>query len=92
MSKKVAVAIVCLFVICTSVFAADITWDGGGGAGDNNWSTAANWSGDSVPGSSDNVTFDGTSTKACTVDSAATMYSLTISSGYTGCNAHRNNV
>ncbi|PWH18947.1 MAG: hypothetical protein DDG59_04770, partial [Anaerolineae bacterium] len=32
-------------------------WDGGGG--DNNWSTAANWSGDAVPGATDDVYFDG---------------------------------
>ena len=31
---------------------------GTGGAGDNNWDTAANWNTDSVPGSADDVTID----------------------------------
>ena len=33
-----------------------VTWTGG--AGDNNWDTAANWSTDSVPGSGDDVTIN----------------------------------
>ncbi len=33
-----------------------VTWTGGGG--DNNWDTAANWSTDSVPGSTDDVTIN----------------------------------
>ncbi len=33
-----------------------VAWTGG--AGDNNWDTAANWSTDSVPGSADDVTIN----------------------------------
>ncbi len=60
------------------------TWDGGGG--DNNWSTAANWSGDTVPATTDAVLFDGTSTKDCTIDNVGTWSggALTTKSGYTG--------
>ena len=38
------------------VSAAAIEWDGGGG--DGSWHTAANWSGDRVPGSADDVTIN----------------------------------
>jgi len=42
--------------------AADRTWDGNGGAGDVNWSTANNWDGDlSAPGTDDSLFFGGTS-------------------------------
>ena len=58
------------------------TWDGGGG--DNNWSTTGNWSGDTVPVAADTVTFDSTSTKACTMDADVKIASLTIATGYSG--------
>lgn len=38
-----------------SAFAATVTWDGGGA--DNNFSTAANWSGDAVPQDGDSIVF-----------------------------------
>jgi hypothetical protein len=38
-----------------SASAAEITWDGGGS--DNNFSTAANWSGDTAPGNGDSIVF-----------------------------------
>ena len=71
-----------LFFLPTLTYAA--TWDGGGA--DNNWSTCANWSLDTCPGSSDTVVFDGTSTKNSTIDSgfAGTVNALSINSGYTG--------
>ena len=64
--------------------AATATWTGGGG--DNNWSTAANWSDDTVPATTDAVIFDGTSTKDCTVDDVGTWSggTLNVNSGYTG--------
>lgn len=64
--------------------AATRTWDGGGA--DNNWSTAANWSSDTVPGSGDLAVFDGTSTKNSTIDAsfAGTITELQMNSGYTG--------
>ena len=36
-----------LLAFSIPAYAATRTWDGGGG--DNNWSTAANWSSDTVP-------------------------------------------
>lgn len=64
--------------------ATSYTWDGGGG--DNNWSTCANWSGDTCPTSSDSIVFNGTSTKNATIDGSftGTVASITISSGYSG--------
>jgi len=58
------------------------TWDGGGAT--NNWSEAANWAGDSVPGAGDDVTFDATSTKNATIDVSINVGSIAIGSGYTG--------
>lgn len=62
--------------------AATRTWDGGGAT--NNWSEAANWSGDIAPTSTDDAVFDGTSTKNATVDTALTVNSVSVNSGYTG--------
>ncbi len=58
------------------------TWDGGGI--DNNWNTAQNWSGDTMPTASDDAVFDTTSTKNATINSAPSVNSITIASGYTG--------
>jgi len=38
-----------------NVFAADVHWDGGAGAGSPNWNVATNWSTDLVPGVADSV-------------------------------------
>ncbi len=59
------------------------TWDGGGLT--NNCSTAANWSGDTIPTTTDDIILDSTSTKAMTWDSGcpSTVASWTQSSGYT---------
>ena len=43
----------CLFLLGGNALAATITWDGGGG--NNSWHDPANWSGDVVPGSADDV-------------------------------------
>ena len=76
---------VCAVIVCfaASVNGTDKTWDNNEGNGDGNWSTGTNWNPEGVPGSSDNAIFDGTSTDPCTVDSAATVASLSINSGYT---------
>jgi hypothetical protein len=58
------------------------TWDGGGAT--SNWSESANWSGDTVPSSGDDVIFDATSTKNATIDVAITVSSIQIASGYSG--------
>jgi len=66
----------------TVVSAGTATWDGGGA--DNNWSTAANWSGDVLPASSQAVVFNATSVKNCTIDVDATVASVQVTSAYTG--------
>lgn len=60
------------------------TWDGGGA--NENWSTGGNWDLDTVPATTDSVTFDGTSTKNCTIDSLGTWSggTFTVTSAYTG--------
>jgi hypothetical protein len=64
--------------------AATITWVGAGA--DTNWSTAANWSTNSVPTATDIVVFDGTNTGNSTIDSgfSGTVAGVQINSGYTG--------
>lgn len=57
-------------------------WDGGGAT--NNWSEAANWSGDTVPGTIDDAVFDGTSTKDSVVDINFAIVNLKINTGYSG--------
>ncbi|HQU81863.1 MAG TPA: hypothetical protein PKY59_01985, partial [Pyrinomonadaceae bacterium] len=75
-----ALAFFCLFTFTAN--AANITWDGGGA--DNNWSTAANWSGDVVPTNADRVFFNATSTKNATIDVPVTVDWLIEAAGYTG--------
>src|SRR5437660_1487717 len=58
------------------------TWDGGGST--NNWSEAANWSGDAAPVAGDDVVFDATSSKACTVNTLAISIRSFDSTAYTG--------
>jgi hypothetical protein len=59
-------------------------WTGKGST--SNWSEAANWSTNVVPGSSATVVFNGTSAKNATVDStfAGSVAAVEIVSGYTG--------
>src|SRR5688572_4250126 len=49
-------AAVTSFAVVTSLSAATISWDGGGG--NNSWQTAANWSGNVLPGANDDVIID----------------------------------
>lgn len=65
-------------------FEIDPTWDGGGTT--NNWSDAVNWSGNTLPISTTDATFDATSTKDSTIDAAfaGTIRDLLINAGYTG--------
>ena len=73
-----------LFFISRNVSAATRTWDGEGAT--NNWSEAANWSGNVVPGSSDTVIFSASSTVSSTWDSAgpAQIITLNVQSNYSG--------
>ncbi len=61
-----------------------VVWDGGGA--DSNWSTAANWVGDSLPTSASTVYFDSTSAKNAVIDSGfgAAVSSVLISKQYAG--------
>jgi len=59
-----------------------VYWTGTGT--DNNWSNPDNWSVVAVPGSTDDVVFNGGSVKDCVIDTAANVKSLTLSAGYTG--------
>ncbi|MFN0117654.1 MAG: FG-GAP-like repeat-containing protein, partial [Elusimicrobiota bacterium] len=70
-----------LFLFSPLVYSATLTWDGGGA--DNNFNTPANWSSDVNPGVSDDVEFDGTSNKACTINVSTTILSFSIKSGST---------
>ncbi len=58
------------------------TWDGEGTT--NNWSEAANWTCDLVPLSTDDVFFDGTSTKDATININVTAQVFRMNAGYTG--------
>lgn len=72
-----------LFVFVPQVDAAVVTWNGDGAT--NNWSDGDNWDTDSAPGSSDVATFDGTSTKASTIDASwgGSVQGIDINTGYT---------
>lgn len=67
----------------SKVSAATVTWDGGGGA-DTNWSTGANWSTDSVPGSGDVALFNASSTTNTLIDLAIQVSGISTESGYAG--------
>ena len=73
-----------LFFISRNASAATRTWDGEGTT--NNWSEAANWSSNAVPGSGDDVIFNNTSLKNSVWDSAgpAQIITLNVQSSYSG--------
>lgn len=73
-----------LALLPLTAFAATRTWDGGGA--DTNWSTAGNWSSDTLPVAGDTVLFDGTGKKDATVNGSfsGTVGDLQITSSYTG--------
>ncbi|MFT7183782.1 MAG: hypothetical protein ACI9QC_000105, partial [Oceanicoccus sp.] len=72
----------CTFFLNVSADAAVITWDNEGG--DSNWSTCANWTTDSCPGSADVATFDATSDTASTIDAgfAGSVLGVDLNTGY----------
>lgn len=80
LSGGLVTALVVLLALPAS--AALITWNGGGQT--TNWSEAANWTGNVVPGAGDVATFDGTSTKNATIDVSVNVAGIDIRLGYTG--------
>jgi fibronectin-binding autotransporter adhesin len=61
-------------------------WGAGSGAGgDNLWSTGANWTSDTVPATTDTVTFSNVAVANCTVDNVGTFTGqITVASTYSG--------
>jgi hypothetical protein len=56
-------------------------------AGSNSWNTSGNWSPTTVPATTSNVVFDGTSTVNCSIDATSggsSIADLSLNSGYTG--------
>ncbi len=58
------------------------TWNGTSANG--RWSVAENWMPQSVPGASDSVVFDATSTANCTLDVSVSTGALSFAAGYSG--------
>jgi len=58
------------------------TWDGGGST--ESYHEAANWSGDVVPTSIDNVTFNGTSNKDCRMGASVQVNNINATAAYSG--------
>ena len=67
-----------------SANAAVVCWDGGGG-GDTNWNTAANWEGNTQPGSGDVATFDSTDS-ACSGGSPNNDVTINVNPNVLGIN------
>ncbi len=66
-----------------SFYSNGVIWSGLGG--DDNWSTAANWIGNSTPGASDTAVFNGACTNCdSSIDSAINIGGIYLASDYTG--------
>lgn len=61
---------------------ATVIWNGAGST--NNWDNTNNWDSTSLPTSSDDVLFNSTSTKDCTVNLSPFINSLTIDTSFSG--------
>ncbi|MFC1576337.1 LamG-like jellyroll fold domain-containing protein, partial [Candidatus Omnitrophota bacterium] len=59
-----------------------ITWEGDAGASDYNWSTSANWDTGTVPTSKDYVVFSSSYDVESAIDTAFSVYHLTINTDY----------
>ncbi len=62
--------------------ADQVVWDGGGA--DNLWSTQLNWSDNQMPGPTDDIHFDATSSKPCVINVSLMVHHFTVASGYGG--------
>ncbi len=83
---SLGIALVAILLSMQSAHAAVKTWDGGG-AGDTNMSTAANWDANTLPSAGDILTFDATSGNNATWDSSfisAQDLQVHLATGYTG--------
>lgn len=66
-----------------TINASPYVWTGLGG--NSNWSTAANWSGNAVPGSTSTAIFDSTCTNCnATISSAVSIGTIRMTAAYTG--------
>lgn len=66
----------------TNTIPGEIVWTNGNG--DNLWSTAGNWQGGVVPGTSDTVVFNSSAVGNVTIDTDISVKGINIASGYTG--------
>ena len=73
-----------VFTVTVSCPAGSVCWDGGAGGGNPEWSNGLNWTGDAVPGSADDVVFNGLSSNPATFDVTDQIGSLTIEASYGG--------
>ncbi|HKS23076.1 MAG TPA: hypothetical protein VJZ76_09790 [Thermoanaerobaculia bacterium] len=76
---RAAVVLAGILVSCP-VFAVTVTWNG---SVDNSWNNPNNWSTNSLPTSSDDVVIANAGSGTATVDTIATVKSITIQSGAT---------
>ena len=76
-------AILATVVSPSVVLGATRTWEGDV-PGNKNWTTAANWAGNSVPGSGDIALFDGTASGNCVINSNVSVAGITIASTFPG--------
>src|ERR1043165_4314855 len=74
-----AVGLAVILVSCP-VFAVTVTWNG---SVDDSWNNPNNWSTNSLPTSSDDVVIANAGSGTATVDTIATVKSITIQSGAT---------
>ncbi|MCB2154800.1 choice-of-anchor D domain-containing protein [bacterium] len=65
-----------------SIIVPPLVWDGGGAT--ENWDEAANWDPDGVPGATDDVIFNATSSKDCVLNGSPVFNNFTIDADYTG--------
>jgi hypothetical protein len=79
---KLLLLIVLTGAAAVPALAVDRTWTGLGAT--NNWSEAANWSDNSIPGVNDRAIFNATSTKNATIDTNFSVQGILIEAGYTG--------
>ncbi len=75
-SRQLGMALLTVGALCMPFIslAATKTWDGGGS--DNLWSTPANWSSDTRPGTGDTIIFDGTGKKDAIILSNSFKYDI----------------